>query len=139
MKTSMYTGVRTILLVDHEDYLCSFLNKLLEKKGYKVIVANNVNQAVDVFLANQSRIDLILMDITKEIEYGVMTCNNLKKTDPEVLILLTSIYSQESLGGLSNLPFIRKPMIPSELFKTINEMFSNIRLQTNNPKHASLA
>lgn len=125
MKTSMYTGVKTILLVDHEDYLCNFLSKLLEKKGYKVIVTNNEKQAVDVYTAERCRIDLILMDISKELESGVAACNKIKKMDPDALILLTSIYSQETMSGLDCLPFIRKPMIPSELFKTLNEIFYN--------------
>jgi DNA-binding response OmpR family regulator len=123
MKTSMYTGVKTILLVDHEDYLSAFLSKLLEKKGYKVFALNNEKEAVDFYMANQCRIDLILMDITKERECGVTACIQLKEFDHDVLILLTSIYSQETLGEVENLPFIRKPMIPSELFKMLNEMF----------------
>jgi len=123
MKTSMYTGVKTILLVDHEDYLSTFLSKLLEKKGYKVITAENLEQAVSTYKDRQSQIDLILMDISKETDCGLTAFNCLKKNDPETLVLLTSIYSQEQLGGLENLPFIRKPMIPSELFQTLNTMF----------------
>lgn len=123
MKTSMYTGVKTILLVDHEDYLSTFLSKLLEKKGYRVITAGNLEEALTTYTARQSQIDLILMDISKETDCGLAAFNSLKKNDPDTLILLTSIYSQTQLGDLSNLPFIRKPMIPSELFKTLNNMF----------------
>jgi|GEM_PF-1827322 len=123
MKTSMYTGVKTILLVDHEDYLRTFLSKLLEKKGYKVITAGNLEQALITYTAKQSQIDLILMDISKESDCGLAVFNSLKKNDPEILILLTSIYSQEHLGGLESIPFIRKPMIPSELFQTLNSLF----------------
>ncbi len=130
MKTSMYTGVKTILLVDHEDYLSTFLSKLLEKKGYNVITAANLEQAISTYASKQSRIDLILMDISKETDCGLAAFNSLKENDPEILVLLTSIYSQEHLGGLENMPFIRKPMIPSELFQTLNSMFCDYAAAT---------
>jgi len=130
MKASIYTGIKTILLVDHEDYLSDFLRKLLLKKGYQVMAAETPEEALSVYKTSRSRVDMVLMDVTKNTVNGIKACNELKESDPSLPILLTSIYSHEYLGEMQRLPFLRKPMAPSDLFGILDIMLNEPQLLT---------
>lgn len=119
MANSIDTELKNILLVDDEDSLVTFLKKLLEREGYNVVTAGNGKQAVDVYKAYMNCIDLVLMDISMPVMDGIEAHRSLTRFDPNLSILLMSGYAQESLTGIENIHFIRKPIHPVELFKSI--------------------
>ena len=121
MKSLSDNDKRTILIVDDEDQLSFFLQRLMEEEGFNVVIASNGLEAVDSFKANPDSIDLVLMDIQMPMMSGIEAQNELKQINPCVPILLMSAYSQESLEGIATTShFIRKPMRPAELINTIN-------------------
>jgi len=113
------------MIVDDEDCIVFFLGKLLIYEGYNIFYASNGKQAVELYKANQPSIDLILMDITMPIMNGIEAHKELKQINPKVLIILMSGYSQESLDNSNQVHFIRKPMHPVEICKTIKEVFDS--------------
>ena len=123
--SSQAAGTRTILIVDDEEQLAGFLGKLLKHQGYNVFYADNGKKAVDIYKENQKNIDLILMDIAMPIMNGIEAHKALTQLNSKALILLMSGYSQESFTGLEHAHFIRKPMHPTELFKSINDIFES--------------
>jgi two-component system, cell cycle sensor histidine kinase and response regulator CckA len=125
VKNSESTGRKTILVVDDEDYLRDFLDKLLQYEGYNVILAKNGKEAVEIYKANPDSIDLILMDVTMPLQDGISAHKELTVFDLGVKILLMSGYAQHSLEGLEHLHFIRKPMFPESLFSAIKQIFDN--------------
>lgn len=114
---------KTILLVDDEEPLAVFLKRLLILRGYDVIVAHNGQEAVQTYRNNRDSIDLILMDVVMPIMNGVEAVNEILKFTPTLPILLMSAYAKESIEGLTHTKFIRKPMLPDDLFKSIEELF----------------
>lgn len=120
------TESKTILLVDDEDYLQIFLKTLLIGEGYKVILASNGNEAVETYKDRQTEIDLILMDINMPIKDGFESQKEISQFDPHVPVVLMSGNSYEELKDLDHVKFIRKPMYPLELFKTLQEVFQSI-------------
>ena len=83
---------KSILLVDDEDMIIDSLQRLLEKKGYDVTIANNGQEAVEL---NKSKdFDLIITDIRMPKLDGISTIKIIrsmmdaggKNRVPEILI-----------------------------------------------------
>ena len=118
-------GNKTILVVDDEDCLVAYLEMLLAHEGYNVVTASNGKQAVEVYKTKSDEIDIVLMDITMPILDGIQTYKQLTQYNPNVPILFMSAYSQQSLEGIENLHFIRKPMRPREILQSIEHIFDS--------------
>lgn len=121
---------KTILLVDDEDGVRFFLEKLLISEGYNIINASNGKNAVEIYKAGKTPIDLVLMDINMPVMDGVKAHSELLEFDPGVVIMFMSAYSPDWVQNVENIHFIRKPMNPAELFTKIGECLSfNLRSQ----------
>lgn len=113
---------KTILLVEDEVHLRRFLADYLNSQGFYVIVAEDGQEGVNKYKENIDGIDLVLMDIMMPNKDGITAKNEIIKIDPQAIILLMSGYSETSLGGLSDLNFIQKPMLPAKLLVNIREL-----------------
>lgn len=125
MKTSDNAETKTILLVDDEDSLVIFLEKLLVRQNYNVMTARNGKEAVETYKANSNKIDLILMDISMPVMNGVEAHRALIEYDKDVSVLFMSGFSEEVLKDIKQYYFISKPMEPEELFETIRIILEN--------------
>jgi PAS domain S-box-containing protein len=56
-------GTETILVAEDEEALCRLAQSILQELGYKVLVARDGQEAVDLFAAHRGRIDLMLLDV----------------------------------------------------------------------------
>lgn len=112
---------KTILLVDDEEGIRFFLEKLLISEGYTIINASNGKKAVEIYKEENTSIDLILMDVNMPVMNGLEAHNELIRFDPGVVIMFMSAYEQEWVNDVENIHFIRKPMNPTELFNKIDE------------------
>jgi CheY-like chemotaxis protein len=88
-------------------------------EGYNVVTACNGKQALETYKSHSEKIDLVLMDIVMPVMSGLDAHSELKQFDPCLPIVLMSAYPADSFDNVSNKHFIRKPMIPQELFKYI--------------------
>ncbi len=119
-------GSETILLVDDEDMVTDVAQELLERLGYRVLLADNGKTALEVYEKNRERIDLVVLDMIMPDMGGGDTYDGLKKLDPAVKVLLSSGYSingqvTEILGRGCN-GFIQKPFKMNELSQKIREV-----------------
>ena len=119
-------GAETILLVEDEDSLRAAVSRVLKKRGYSVLEANNGRTAVDLYRARQSQIDLVLLDMTLPGMAGHEVLADLRRTNSRVNAVLTSAYGKEavlsSLGGQEPCPFIRKPYLLSDLIELLDNV-----------------
>jgi len=83
--------MRTILVVDDEANLCKLYEKELEDAGYRVIVANNGQKAVE--LVERNDIDLVVLDIRMEGQDGVETLRQLMQQRRNLPVILNTAYS----------------------------------------------
>lgn len=108
-----------ILLVDDEENNLKLLTQWLVPLGYEVGYALNGEEAV--CKANQSRYDLIILDIRMPVMDGYTACQMLKKNPKTAgipIIMITGQYDREAkLKGLSLLAneFLSKPIDKVEL------------------------
>jgi two-component system, cell cycle sensor histidine kinase and response regulator CckA len=85
----------TVLLVDDERMVRRAGQRLLEKLGYKVLLAEDGLAAVRTFAANREQISAVMLDLIMPVMDGAETLAKLKEIDPGVPVLLSSGYSRE--------------------------------------------
>ena len=119
-------GEGTILLVDDEELITDVGGQLVEKLGYKVILANSGQEALEVYEKKISKIDMVILDMIMPGMSGGETYDRLKEINPDLKILLSSGYSingqaQEILNRGCN-GFIQKPFNMKRISLKISEI-----------------
>jgi DNA-binding NtrC family response regulator len=84
-----------ILVVDDLKSIRLTLGGILEDEGYNVVMAENGYQAIEA--AKQTPFDLIFMDIKMPGINGVQTFREIKRINPEVVVIMMTAYSVEDL------------------------------------------
>jgi DNA-binding response OmpR family regulator len=82
-------GSVTVLVVDDEDALCTLLQISLQRQGYRVVIAHNGREALEV-VANK-KVDLVLLDVMMPEMDGFTTCIELRKRTDIPVVLLTAL------------------------------------------------
>lgn len=123
---SIQRGKETILLVDDEKVVISVGVEMLESLGYHVLVANNGQEALNIYTENQGVIDMVILDIIMPVMSGKDVFTHLKRLNPGIKVLLSSGYSldDQAVGimeqGCSG--FIQKPFSIKQLSVKIREV-----------------
>lgn len=85
------TGTKkTILVVDDEPRIVGVLTDYLRATGYEVLQAYDGEEALDVFTAHNTEIDLILLDVMMPKLDGTEVLEELRKTSLVPVIFLTA-------------------------------------------------
>ncbi|WP_295147821.1 response regulator transcription factor [uncultured Peptoniphilus sp.] len=107
----------SILLVDDESYLIDSMYKFLKNKGYqKILTAKNIAEAR--FKLNNSKVDLMILDIMLTDGSGFDLLKDLrKKSSLPVIILsaLSGIDDKKEGFDLEVDDYIVKPFLPDDL------------------------
>ncbi len=80
----------TILLIDDEENACRLTQNVLKSNGYKVLVAHDGREAVDILKETHQNVDLVILDTSKPSMDGEKTCRLLKKIRSDIRVLLSS-------------------------------------------------
>ncbi len=86
-------GSEAVLLVDDEDMIIEVGEQLLIKLGYKVFVARDGKEAIEIFKENKDQIDMVIVDMIMPGMGGGETFDRLKEIKPDIKVLLSSGYS----------------------------------------------
>ena len=89
-------GNETILIVDDHETIWDFLIDALSDLGYSVLLAENGLDAVEIYEANPSEIDLVLLDMIMPKAGGHETFYRIREIDPQARILLSSGFVSEN-------------------------------------------
>lgn len=112
-------GSGTILLVDDEEILRFLGSDLLEELGYTVYLAEDGEEALDMYAKHHDDIDLVILDVIMPKLDGRETYLKLKELDPTLKVLFCSGFQQEGtsceLQKLGAEGFIQKPYNMVEL------------------------
>ena len=121
--SKVFSGTGTILLVDDEESIRETGSIILQKLGYKVILADDGHQAIDVYRANQGAIDLVILDMVMPKLNGRQVLGALKEIDPGVQVVLASGFiNADDLQVMNEAglrAFVRKPLGMTELSKAV--------------------
>lgn len=121
---------KNILVVDDDPHIREVISFALEKAGMGVAIAENGQQAVDMFMASPN--DLIVLDINMPEMDGLACCREIRKQS-EVPILFLSSRDDEidrilglEIGGDD---YVTKPFSPRELVARINAILKRTQVQ----------
>jgi DNA-binding response OmpR family regulator len=108
----------TILFVDDEPNLRFLGRAILENSGYKVLVAGDGAEAVELFRQESSRIDLVILDVMMPRLSGQDTFRRLRGLNENVPVMFASGHTPEHLSSEEHqhvAGFVAKPYRPGEL------------------------
>jgi CheY-like chemotaxis protein len=88
-------GSGNILLVDDEEMVLNVSARVLERLGYSVLEAKSGKEAISVYKENQSKIDMVILDMVMPGMGGGEVYDIMKKIDKNVKVLLSSGYSMD--------------------------------------------
>ena len=122
----LWEGEETILLVDDEEAIRDLGEQILTRRGYKVLLAETGEQALEVYGDRGADIDLVLLDISMPGMGGRRCLEELLKLDPEARVIIASGYSLNGQSGsivsMGARAFVAKPFFASGLLSTIRRV-----------------
>ena len=116
-------GSGGILLVDDEELLRYVGKDFLEELGYRVFLAEDGEQALELYALEKENISLVILDLLMPRMGGKETLIRLMKSDPGIRILISSGFQQEGTVdefiALGAKGFIQKPYLHQELGRAV--------------------
>ena len=126
LREEVFMGTESILLVDDEEAIADIGRRLLERLGYRVILAGSGTEAVEIYRREQGRIDLIILDMIMPGISGGETFEQLKAINPSVIVLLSSGYSingqAKTILDRGCKGFLQKPFGLVDLSKKVRQV-----------------
>jgi two-component system cell cycle sensor histidine kinase/response regulator CckA len=122
-----FRGSATVLVVDDEEVVQKLASATLERYGYRVLIASNGREALDIFQTADREIALVLLDMTMPVMSGEETLVQLKKLRPTLRVIASSGYNEiEALRrfGTGIKSFLQKPYRGSELAEKVKLILS---------------
>jgi CheY-like chemotaxis protein len=118
-----------VILFADDDAICLDVGvRILQKLGYKVLDARDGREAIEVFLNNQSEVNLVILDMKMPYNGG-NAFFQLKKINANVKVLIASGYAKDQQikemmkQGCSG--FIQKPfsinVLSQKILNALNE------------------
>ncbi len=105
-----------ILLADDEENITNVLKSYLEREGYKIFVASDGRQAINLF--KNLEIDLVVLDLMMPYFSGEQVCSIIRKESRIPIIMLTAKIGEDNLVKGIDLgadDYIEKPFSPKEV------------------------
>lgn len=127
-----------ILLVDDEANIRNIARSLLEKQGYRVLVASNGEEAINLVSEKCDEIAAVITDIMMPKLDGVKFIKQAQRLNPDIKYIAVSglmgvngQYDLTDLKALGVSQFLTKPFSVEKLFKALDE-----ELHQNKPRES---
>ena len=112
-------GSETVLIVEDDDSVRKLARTSLKRNGYRILEAENGENALRVSEAHDGSIDLILTDVVMPKMSGKDLAELVEKIHPRVKVIFMSGYTNDAIvnhGILTRgVEFIEKPFTPKNL------------------------
>ena len=122
-------GSETVLIVEDDDSLRKLARTVLKQNGYKVLEAENGEDALRVSEAHDGSIDLMITDVVMPKMGGKEIAERLQPLYPQMKVIYMSGYTDNAIvhhGVLApGLNFLEKPFTPDALARKVREVLDN--------------
>jgi signal transduction histidine kinase len=119
-------GSESILLVEDQAELRSLVARVLSGRGYRVLAASDVDDAVALAQPGLHHIDLLLVDMVMPGRNGRALYDEISTGLPGLKVLFMSGYSGDVLSKHrvveEGLPFLQKPFSPDDLARLVRHV-----------------
>jgi two-component system, cell cycle sensor histidine kinase and response regulator CckA len=112
----------TVLIVDDEESIQKYVDRVLTMAGYRTIIA--VDCADAIAIAGRARVDLLLTDVLMPEMSGAALALRLREIDPDLKVLYLTGYADRlfdertALGGQE--AFLEKPCTAAGLRQAVS-------------------
>jgi len=125
-----------ILVVEDEESIREGLRECLEMEDYEVFLACDGEEAL--LKAEESRPDLVLLDVMMPKKNGFDVCRILRKRNPSLIIVMLTAKEEESSKVMALEigadDYITKPFSTLELLARVKAFFRKLDLQKSSSK-----
>ena len=126
--------MKYVLVAEDEASIRDFVVINLHRSGYEVIEASNGEEAIKLFDENESKIDVVILDIMMPSVDGLEVCKYIRTKSNRVGIVMLTAKTQE-MDKITGLmigadDYVTKPFSPSELMARIDAIYRRVSLST---------
>ncbi len=124
-RASATEGTETILVVEDESAIRRSVKRLLEKKGYRVLLAEDGQEALEVFERIGDSIDLVVSDVVMPRLGGFELFQAIRDRGDEVRFLFVSGYATpkiKQLASEASQTFLQKPWDVEDFLQRVREL-----------------
>ena len=123
MSQSLKQSLETILVVDDNELVLSVVVEILEREKFQVFSANSGPAALQLAEQTDRKIDLLLSDVEMPQMSGPDLGEALKKTRPDMHVMLMSGGDNGNLLVLNyGWAYIQKPFVAVKLVQMVNDV-----------------
>lgn len=119
-------GSETILVAEDDPNVSRMVVSVLSDLGYKVLLAEDGEQAVELFRENPGRVDLCVLDVVMSKKSGKEAYRDISGLQPGAKVLFTSGYPVHAMGERwevgEDANLLMKPFKPLDLAARVREM-----------------
>jgi two-component system cell cycle sensor histidine kinase/response regulator CckA len=131
LESRLIKGSETVLIVDDEEMILEVGQAMLETLGYRIVVADGGEQAVDVVKRKGNEIDLVILDLIMPGMNGSEVFDRIREIRPQMSVVLSSGYAingqaDEIMKRGCN-GFIQKPFNISELSQKVRQILDEAK------------
>ncbi len=113
-----------VMVVDDSLFMRNHLEKLLSSHGYEIVLAEDGEQAVQMYRA--ARPDVVLMDITMPKMNGMDALVEINQLDPRARVVMLTALDQQLVAAravhMGAKDFLVKPVLPTKLLLTLQKV-----------------
>jgi CheY-like chemotaxis protein len=119
----------TILVVEDKQLMLRLLEKVLSQQDFRVLVAADGEQAVELYRSHKSEIDVVLLDIGLPKIGGWEVFLRMKEENPNVRVVVASGYLEPNVktnmssAGVKH--FVEKPYILDEVVESLRDLMTD--------------
>jgi len=124
-------GIETVLVVEDDEDVADLLLRVLEERGYRVLVAGDAAEAFEAVRTHGGSIDLLVTDVGLPGMNGPRLAAALRAENPHLPILYISGYAWETFrieGVDPDEPFLRKPFSSDDLARKVRETLDAVHV-----------
>jgi two-component system cell cycle sensor histidine kinase/response regulator CckA len=124
------SGRRTILLVEDEPFVREATCSILERAGFKVLPAEDAQEAMEVYQQKERNVDLLMTDMVLPGKNGDELGREMRMQSPQVAVLVTSGYGEaayETESPETKTYFLAKPYSRRSLVEKIEAILGDMK------------
>jgi len=123
-------GNEVVLVAEDEDAVRSVVVNMLETAGYRVLIARDGAEAVQVFRAHADEIRLLLLDVVMPNMTGPSACAAIRALRPDVAVIYSTGYADGATAAAligDGTPVLDKPYLPAVLLREVRRALDTPR------------
>jgi len=118
-------GSETVLLCEDEEHIRKLVETMLTGRGYRVLVADTADAAIEMARQYPQTIDLLLTDVVMPRKSGLDLAHDIRVFRPAIKLLLMSGYTDNRVSSSwviePGTPFLQKPFSVASLTHKVRQ------------------